>query len=258
MSTDPRPGEHPLTWSRAHCLAGRGLWSACPHCQARTDPADFCRFCDSVAAQVYNESGGVRAWRRFQGQSLASLDWRCLGVPLRQSLAGYVERLPHHLQSGQGLLLFGGVGSGKSHLAVGVGLVAVAHGLSVYAASLFELLQQVRASFEGDRPGREARLMQQVTEGDLLVLDDVDQARPTPWAADLLNHIANQRKLRQRATLLTSHAHPAHLEAIWGQPIFSRLTDSALVLSLAHVANYRQRQPAHWPGTDVQVVVAEG
>jgi DNA replication protein DnaC len=214
--------------------------------------------CDQQAEQVYGASGGLCHWRRFQGQSLASLDWRCLGIPLSQSVAGYVERLPQHLQAGQGLLLFGGVGSGKSHLAVGVGLVAVAHGLSVYAVSVSELLQQVRSSFESNQPGREARLMQQLTEGDLLILDDVDQTRPTPWASDLLNHIANQRGLGQRATLLTSHAHPTQLEAIWGQPIFSRLTDNTLFLSLAHVANYRQRQATTWPGTDVQVVVAEG
>ena len=251
-------------WSRAECMAGRGLWPECPDCAERTDLDAYCRFCDGRAEDAYFESGGLRLWRRYAEKGLATLDWDWLGRQPTATIRHVAERLPERLDQGEGLFLAGRIGSGKTHIGLGLCLLAVAYGRSVHATTLNELLLQLRAAYEPKPPLGEADLMEIFTGVDLLFLDDVGLTQPSPWAIDRLHHLVSSRYAEGRATLVTSPFHPQHIAAVWGDALASRLFAACPPLLLHDVGDYRQVErarrmtaTAHWPGTDAKIVVSE-
>ncbi len=193
---------------------------------------------------AYTASGGLRGWRRYRQASLATFDWSRLPTALAQQIQGYAADLAGHLAEGWGLVLSGGVGCGKTHLAVGLGLLALGLGYSAYATTLDELLRGLRASYQSREPGREARLMATVTEADLLVLDDLGLERPTPWARERLAQVIQQRYNRGRALLVTTTLGMDELERVWGAEVVSRLYGSCSVVRLEGVPDYRRQRGA--------------
>jgi len=250
-------------WSRADCLAGRGFWPDCPDCADRTHLDAYCRFCDGRAEEVYFESGGLRTWRRYADKSLSTLDWDWLGQQPTAHIRYLAERLPTDLVAGgEGLFLAGRAGSGKTHIGLGLCLLAVAYGHSVYAATLSEVLLLLRSAYEPGSALGEAELMEIFTGVDLLFLDDVSLTQPSPWAIDRLHHLVNVRYAQRRVTLLTSPFPPQHLTDLWGDALTSRIFDACPPLLLTKVGDYRQVErarrmpvPAHWPGTEAEIVV---
>lgn len=232
---------HPPLWqlSRAECLAGRPLWAACPVCADRISLDAYCRFCDQRVQHAYLTSGGIREWQRFRDKSLATLDWEWLGAESTADLRAFVTELPQPIEQGRGLLLMGGVGSGKTHIGVGLGLLALAHGYTAYATTFGDLLLAIRASFDSPSGRSEAGLMETVCGVDLLLLDDLGMEKPSSWAIDRLAYLVNGRYSNQRATVVTSNFHPARLAKLWGERVMSRLHGMCDMHSLSGVADYR-------------------
>lgn len=253
--------------NRKECLAGRPLWPDCPTCADRTDLDTYCRFCDGTVERLYYASGGIHGWRRYERASLATLDWRWLGPALTEGIQCYADLLPAHIENGAGALLVGGVGCGKTHISVGLGLVALAHGYSVYATTFGELLLAIRASFDEAARQSEAALMQAICSVDLLILDDLGMEKPSPWAVDRLAYVINSRYSANRATLVTSNYAPERLAHMWGERVMSSLYSTSQTISLAGVRDYRMhhrlalletvRRSATWPGTEAEIVVSE-
>lgn len=262
----------PSLWqlNRHECVAGRPLWDECPLCADRTSLDDYCRFCDGRVEHAYYASGGIHDWQRYRSKSLDTLDWRWLGDEVATALQAYVNHLPEHIRQGRGLLLMGGVGSGKTHIGVGLGLLALALGYSAYATTFGELLLAIRSSFDSPSGRSEADLMETVCGVDLLLLDDLGMEKPSAWAIDRLAYLVNERYSQQHATIVTSNFHPARLAHQWGERVVSRLLGTCTLLSVAHVADYRpveqqgaggrqqatEDEASHWPGTEATVMVS--
>lgn len=259
------PTQPPL-WSltRAECLAGRPLWSECAVCAERTDVEDWCRYCDSWIAVHYSESGGIARWQRFADSSLASLDWDWLGPNVTAQLRTFADSLARHMVEGEGLYLGGGPGTGKTHAALGLGLIALAQGYTVYAATLGSLLMEIRATFSRQGGAYESALLDRLCGLDLLILDDLGTEQPSAWAVEKLTHLIHGRYARKRSLLITSNFHPSLLESVWGFNLMSRVYATCDLLSFADVGDYRLAERAgradflsHWPGTGAEVVVKE-
>jgi DNA replication protein DnaC len=105
----------------------------------------------------------------------------------------------------KGLLFMGGVGTGKTHLAVAalqeLTRTKGVHGLYVNA---LDLVQQLQMSFDGSGPGREA-ILAPVTEADLLVLDELGAGKLSEWVRDLLYYVINSRYMAKRVTVCTAN-----------------------------------------------------
>jgi hypothetical protein len=263
---EKRCTEPPWQWSRAECLAGRALWADCPVCAERHDLDAYCRLCDAAVERAYDESGGLRRWRRYADQSLATLDWGWLGREAA-TVRAVAEALPAAIERGEGLLLAGGAGCGKTHIAVGLGLVTLAHGYTVYAATFGDVLLSLRAGFD-DGCASEAAEMERLCTTDLLILDDLGFEKPSAWSIDRLAYLFNRRYSEQRSTLVTTGFHPSCLDEMWGETVMGRLYAVAPLLLLDGVADYRpverarrQDHPlphsAHWPGTEAEIVIGE-
>lgn len=124
------------------------------------------------------------------------------------------------------LVISGGYGCGKTHLAAAIANVQIDDGHKVVFITVPDLLDHLRASFApgmDDENGYEARL-EEIRNAPLLILDDMGTESPTVWAQEKLYQILNHRYMAQLPTVVTTNHSLDDLEP----RIRSRLLDVAL------------------------------
>ncbi|MHB8857592.1 MAG: ATP-binding protein [Bellilinea sp.] len=133
------------------------------------------------------------------------------------------------------LLLMGGYGSGKTHLAAAIANQMIEMGGSTMFVTVPDLLDWLRFSFEGGDSSLEQRL-EEIRNVRLLVLDDLGTQNATPWAEEKLYQIINHRYVNRLPMVITTNLS---LNEIDGR-IASRLQDPDLVTLLEiHAPDYR-------------------
>lgn len=105
----------------------------------------------------------------------------------------------------KGLLFMGRCGTGKTHLAVAaLSELIRRHRIRGLYVNFTDLVMQLQMSFDGSGPSR-AEILEPVASADLLVLDELGAARPTPWVMDILYYVLNTRYMTKRVTLCTTN-----------------------------------------------------
>jgi DNA replication protein DnaC len=107
--------------------------------------------------------------------------------------------------NGNGLLLTGSIGVGKTHLAVGMLQALIAErGAKGLFCDYRDLLKQIQDSY-GRNDLSERQILAPVFEAEVLVLDELGAAKPTDWVWDTVQHILNTRYNDQRTTIITTN-----------------------------------------------------
>ena len=143
---------------------------------------------------------------------------------LLAQLRDYTNAIDEQLREGCGLWLAGSTGTGKSSLAMLVAKLAARAGHQVLVFPLPKLLGQIRGTFDDDG-GSYLGLFREVTQADLLVLDDLGAEKRTEWVLEQLYAIVNERWADMRATVVTTNFMKSELEAQLGGRIVSRLSE---------------------------------
>lgn len=125
------------------------------------------------------------------------------------------------------LLLQGGYGSGKTHLAAAIANFAVEVGLPTIFITVPDLLDTLRFSFSSADETFEDRF-EEIRQVPLLILDDFGTQNATSWAQEKLFQIINYRYVNKLPLVVTTNLS---LDQVEGR-IRSRLSDPDLV---AHV-----------------------
>jgi DNA replication protein DnaC len=107
------------------------------------------------------------------------------------------------------LVLKGGYGCGKTHLAAAIANLCVERGQPVLFITVPDLLDHLRATFapanpEGHELPFEARF-RDVRTAPVLILDDLGTESATPWAQEKLYQIFNYRYNARLATVVTTN-----------------------------------------------------
>ncbi|HKN72885.1 MAG TPA: ATP-binding protein [Terriglobales bacterium] len=109
-------------------------------------------------------------------------------------------------RDGAGLLLIGGIGTGKTHLAVGLlkELIA-ARGSACLFCDYRELLKQIQNSYNDSVQATELQVLRPVFEAEVLLLDELGAVKPSEWVWDTVSLILNTRYNDNRATIITTN-----------------------------------------------------
>ncbi len=109
-------------------------------------------------------------------------------------------------RDGAGLLLVGGIGTGKTHLAVGIlkELIA-ATGSSCLFCDYRELLKQIQNSYNDSVQATELQVLRPVFEAEVLLLDELGAVKPSEWVWDTVSLILNTRYNDNRTTIITTN-----------------------------------------------------
>jgi DNA replication protein DnaC len=115
----------------------------------------------------------------------------------------FVEEYP---LENSGLLLIGDIGTGKTHLAVGILKELVLHkGIGCLFYDYRELLKEIQNSYNDSVKATELSVLQPVFEAEVLVLDELGAVRPSQWVWDTVSLILNTRYNDKRTTIITTN-----------------------------------------------------
>lgn len=133
------------------------------------------------------------------------------------------------------LVLLGGYGSGKTHLAAAIANFAVSMGVPTLFITVPDLLDWLRYAYDSDDTSFEERF-EEIRNVRLLILDDFGTHNATAWAQEKLFQVVNYRYINRLALVVTSNLS---IEDIEGR-IRSRLQDPELVTTVRITApDYR-------------------
>jgi len=108
--------------------------------------------------------------------------------------------------AGIGLLFVGPMGTGKTHLAVGVLRRLVREkGVRGLFCDYRELLKSIQNSYNPQVATTELELLKPVFEAEVLVLDDLGAQKPNEWVWDTVALILNTRYNDKQSTIITTN-----------------------------------------------------
>jgi DNA replication protein DnaC len=168
--------------------------------------------------------------RRYRGVSFDRPPVSDMPAPQVEVVRRYVRKLDERLAEGRGLWLFGGVGTGKTTLAMLVSQTALEQGRSVAIYSLPALLARIRETFDDAAAGSYTAMLEQLTEVHLLHLDDVGAEKTSPWVLEQLYAIVNARYEAERSIMITTNLGREELAAQIGERTVSRLEEMCDVI----------------------------
>lgn len=132
------------------------------------------------------------------------------------------------LEDGSSLVLGGGTGVGKTHLAIAMVQELTKRGKCALFVPVVDLLDEIRAGYES---GTAEDIQKAVRGADCVALDDLGAHRTTEWTAERLFAIFDDRYRNGRQTVVTTNAGTMkELESMLGDRggrIVSRLSETA-------------------------------
>ncbi len=103
------------------------------------------------------------------------------------------------------LILVGGYGCGKTHLAAAIANERVEQGQPALFINVPDLLDYLRAAFSPTSQVGYDERFEKVRTASLLILDDLGTENATPWAGEKLYQILNYRYSAQLPTVITTN-----------------------------------------------------
>ena len=228
---------------------------SCPHCHglgylrrdAEPGSPDFgkldiciCRQ-SQVAQTVRQRLFSLSHLDELQGLTFESFNTRGrkgVGELQANSLEWAFNRARQYAGSLNGwLLLQGGFGCGKTHLAAAIANFVVGMGVPTLFLTVPDLLDTLRFSYDSEDTTFEQRF-DEIRNAPLLVLDDFGTQNATAWAQEKLFQIVNYRYINKLQLVVTTNLDLDEIES----RIRSRLADPELV-SAVRIAAPDYRRP---------------
>jgi DNA replication protein DnaC len=162
-----------------------------------------------------------------------------------------------------GLLLIGGTGTGKTHLAVAVLRMLMAKGFQGLFYDYANLLQRIRSSYDPMSGASDRSAYESALEADVLMLDDLGAHRVSDWVEDTVTSIVTYRCNNKKTLIATSNLpdpdagdtivqrtpgagqveYRTTLSERIGERARSRLFEMCEVVRMPAIGDYRLRRP---------------
>lgn len=133
----------------------------------------------------------------------------------------YVDKFPEMRKQGKGLILYGGVGTGKSFISACIANALIEKGYACMMTNIARLTNTLQGMFEGRQ-----EYIDGLDRFDLLIIDDLGSERETEYMAEVVQNIIDSRYRCGKPLIVTTNMsgddlkHPADLRK---QRTFSRL-----------------------------------
>jgi len=174
--------------------------------------------------QVHARAGSVlaaaRIPRRYEHCELTNYDTDFPGAHRSLTEAHFVAcnfAAKCDPRGDKGLLIIGKIGTGKTHLAVGIiKELILKRGIPCLFYDYRELLKEIQNSYNSTVQTTELDVLRPVFETDVLVLDELGAVKPTEWVWDTVSLILNTRYNDNRTTIITTNFDDQPAAALTG------------------------------------------
>nr|UVM82448.1 MAG: AFG1-like ATPase [Bacteriophage sp.] len=135
----------------------------------------------------------------------------------------YVDNFPEMEKRGKGLLLYGPVGTGKTHAAACIANELISQGRPCLVTNFARITNTLQGMFDGKQ-----RYLDDFNRLDLLVIDDLAAERDTSYMNEMIFNIIDSRYRSGKPLIVTSNLTQAELTSpcsVDKERIFSRLLE---------------------------------
>lgn len=215
---------------QARCFIG-SIWSRCPTCGAESAARE------KAEREAKERADRRQAWQRrigdagiperFQNRSLQSFvvetDAQARALEFASAYAGSFDDA---LATGRSALFLGRPGTGKTHLAVGVGLrIMHRDNRTVLFTTVMRAIRRVKDTWRRESRETETQAVACLVFPDLLILDEVGVQFGSDTEKLILFDVLNERYQKRRPTLLLSNLTLDEVKAYLGERVFDRLRE---------------------------------
>ncbi len=215
--------EFPPALQHKYGKPGEWYYHPCtPECEKKNERREWELMRRDARVAILRERSGLS--KRMKGYTLGN--FRVVAsdaARARMKVDEYLEGWEENREAGKGLYFCGGVGTGKTHLAVAVmnELIRRKRIPSLFV-TVPELLDNLRETY--NKPGRNLdEWMDAVQNAEFLVLDDLGSERTTEWVRERIFVIVNHRYREALPTVFTSNIGPKDLAEQLGERTASRI-----------------------------------
>lgn len=138
---------------------------------------------------------------RFRGRTFASFDAK-KDKEAFDICSKYANDEKLMLRKRNGLLIAGGYGSGKTHLAAAVSKALTDRGIGVLFGTFIEHLEHIKEDFDNTGINRHLARMKSIP---VLVIDDLGKEKKSDWTKQTLFDVLNFRYEHQLPTIITTN-----------------------------------------------------
>lgn len=138
----------------------------------------------------------------------------------------YVRRFSEFKKAGKGLILFGGVGTGKTFLASCIANELIDNGVPCLVTNFARIINTIQGMYEGKQ-----KYLDILNEFDLLVIDDLGIERNTEYVNELVYNIIDARYRSGKPMIITTNLKYSdlyHTEDTSKSRIYSRIIEMCL------------------------------
>jgi DNA replication protein DnaC len=214
----------------SRCFIG-SIWSKCPTCgaeaEARKKAEREAKERDDRQQAWQRRIGDAGIPERFQTRSLHSFVAET-GAQARalEFANGYADSFDDALASGRSALFIGKPGTGKTHLAVGIGLrIMHRDSRTVLFTTVMRAIRRVKDTWARENRETETQAIAALVFPDLLILDEVGVQFGSDTEKLILFDVLNERYEKRRPTLLLSNHPLDDVKAYLGERVFDRLRE---------------------------------
>lgn len=176
-------------------------------------------------AQRLKESSNLG--ERFSNRTFGNFEVR-RDKAAYSSCVAYANRENLFSDNRNSLLIFGGYGTGKTHLAAAISNELIGRGIPVLFGTFADHLEHIREEFDKTGQRKYQSLMKNTS---MLVLDDLGKEKLTDWGREILFSVINYRYEHRLPVIITTNMNDESFERYVGGAIYSRMCEMSTAVT---------------------------
>jgi DNA replication protein DnaC len=207
------------------------VWSKCPACAqqdaARRKEAEEAEARKQRRLRWESKIGSAGIPERFRTRTLDSFEAETPAQQYALDVArNYAANFGEILKTGRSMIFVGRPGTGKTHLAAGIGLrIMGAENRTVLFTTVMRAIRRVKDSWAKDAPETESQAIAAFTFPDLLILDEVGVQFGSDFERNILFDVMNERYEKRRPTIILSNLIKDDLVGFLGERVYDRMRE---------------------------------
>ena len=210
------------------------IWSNCDKCSNDKRIAEEATQAAQDAAERIARAD--RTWKarigaaaipdRFQDRTLESYIATNPGQEKALAFSNdYAANFDQMRKIGRCAIFVGKPGTGKTHLAVGIGLHIMRQNRTVLFTTVQRAIRSVKDTWSKSNEMSEGQAIEQLAFPDLLIMDEVGVQFGSDFEKQIMFDVLNERYEKRRPTILLSNIAPGELAGYLGERVADRLRE---------------------------------